>query len=94
MFLAFVLVFSVFGKQYPLAKKYPNTKTIEPEELFALQKADKVFIVDARGNAGHEIIHIDGAIVLHSSKMTKKDLVKKIPLNTDKTIVFYCAGPK
>ena len=59
-----------------------------------LQEKGKAFIIDARGEAGYEIIHIDGAKILHSSKMNKTKLTKMVPLNTDKTLVFYCAGPK
>ena len=74
--LTFVFMISAFAKDYPLKSKYPDVKTIEPSELFALQEKGKAFIIDARGEAGYEIIHIDGAKILHSSKMNKTKLTK------------------
>jgi 3-mercaptopyruvate sulfurtransferase SseA len=72
----------------PTPTPYPDgARRVTIDELEALLKEGKVFVVDVRSQDAYDLGHIPGAKLIPSNEIA--DRTKELP--TDKLIVTYCS---
>jgi 3-mercaptopyruvate sulfurtransferase SseA len=72
----------------PASTPYPDgARRVTTEELDAMMKSGKVFIVDVRTQDAYDVGHIPGAKLIPSGEILNH--LKELP--RDKPIVTYCA---
>ena len=72
----------------PTPTPYPDgARRVTSDELEALLKEGKVFVVDVRSQDAYDLGHIPGAKLIPSNEIA--DRTRELP--TDKLIVTYCS---
>ena len=75
-------------KSTPTPTPYPDgARRVTIDELEALLKEGKVFVVDVRSQDAYDLGHIPGAKLIPSNEIA--DRARELP--TDKFIVTYCS---
>ena len=76
------------AKSTPTPKRYPDgVNRVTTDELEALMKEGKVFVVDVRSQDAYDLGHIPGSKLIPSNDIGSR--TKELP--TDKLIVTYCS---